>query len=158
MGPDPARVAEFAERINAARSPVIVYGSDLARSQAWNEGIRFAETLGGRQETCDIKTELRHEPVRADGDGPTGDLGRHAKARCRVEALNGCKRDAPLLCSCDDRFSNRMLGAGLDRRNESQNFVVFEAFGGNEVCQFRASFGQCAGFIERDDAHITQRL
>jgi benzoylformate decarboxylase len=34
MGPDPARVAEFAERINAAKSPVIVYGSDLARSQA----------------------------------------------------------------------------------------------------------------------------
>ena len=27
-------------------SPVIVYGSDIARSQAWNEGIRFAETLG----------------------------------------------------------------------------------------------------------------
>lgn len=46
VGPDPARVAEFAERINAARSPVIVYGSDIARSQAWDEGVRFAEALG----------------------------------------------------------------------------------------------------------------
>ncbi|HQS15086.1 benzoylformate decarboxylase [Reyranella sp.] len=45
-GPDPVRVTEFAERINAARSPVIVYGSDLARSQAWKDGILFAETLG----------------------------------------------------------------------------------------------------------------
>ncbi len=46
VGPDPVRVAEFAERINAAKSPIVVYGSDLARSQAWDEGIRFAETLG----------------------------------------------------------------------------------------------------------------
>ena len=45
MGPDPVRLAEFAERINAAKSPVIVYGSDLARSEAWHAGIRFAETL-----------------------------------------------------------------------------------------------------------------
>lgn len=45
-GPDPVRVAEFAARINAAKTPVIVYGSDLARSQAWDGGIRFAETLG----------------------------------------------------------------------------------------------------------------
>jgi benzoylformate decarboxylase len=46
VGPDPARLAEFADRINAAKTPVIVYGSDLARSRAWAEGIRFAETLG----------------------------------------------------------------------------------------------------------------
>ena len=55
VGPDPARVAEFAERINAARSPVIVYGSDIARSQAWNEGIRFAETLGVAVKAAELK-------------------------------------------------------------------------------------------------------
>jgi len=43
--PDPARLAEFAGRINAARKPVIVFGADLARSQAWDQGIRLAETL-----------------------------------------------------------------------------------------------------------------
>ena len=46
VAPDPALVAAFAGRINAAKSPVIVYGSDVARSQAWDEAIRFAETLG----------------------------------------------------------------------------------------------------------------
>lgn len=43
---DPDRIADFAQRINASRSPVIVYGADLARSQAWKEGIAFAEALG----------------------------------------------------------------------------------------------------------------
>ncbi len=42
---DPARIQDFAERINAARTPVLVYGSDIARSEAWDEGIAFAEAL-----------------------------------------------------------------------------------------------------------------
>ncbi len=46
VGPDPSLLAGFAERINGAKSPVIVYGADIARSQAWDEAIRFAETLG----------------------------------------------------------------------------------------------------------------
>ncbi len=46
VGPDPQRVAEFAERINASVRPVIVFGSDIARSHAWDEGIQFAERLG----------------------------------------------------------------------------------------------------------------
>jgi benzoylformate decarboxylase len=45
-GPEPARVQEFAAAINASRNPVLVYGSDIARSEAWDEGIRFAEVLG----------------------------------------------------------------------------------------------------------------
>jgi benzoylformate decarboxylase len=46
VGPDPARLADFAGRINAAARPVVVFGSDLARSQAWADGIAFAERLG----------------------------------------------------------------------------------------------------------------
>jgi benzoylformate decarboxylase len=46
VGPDPVRLAEFAARIDAARNPVLVYGSDIARSEAWDDGIRFAETVG----------------------------------------------------------------------------------------------------------------
>ncbi|WJS00966.1 benzoylformate decarboxylase [Roseibium aggregatum] len=42
---DPARIKDFAERINAAKTPVLVYGSDIARSEAWDEGIAFAEAL-----------------------------------------------------------------------------------------------------------------
>lgn len=42
---DPARIRDFADRINSAQNPVLVYGSDIARSQAWDEGIAFAETL-----------------------------------------------------------------------------------------------------------------
>lgn len=48
VGPDPARVAEFAARINAAKSPVLVYGADIARGGAdvWADGIALAERLG----------------------------------------------------------------------------------------------------------------
>lgn len=45
-GPEPARVREFAAVINASKNPVLIYGSDIARSEAWDEWIRFAETLG----------------------------------------------------------------------------------------------------------------
>jgi benzoylformate decarboxylase len=46
VGPDPQRLAEFAGRINASVRPVVVFGSDIARSQAWDHGIAFAERLG----------------------------------------------------------------------------------------------------------------
>jgi benzoylformate decarboxylase len=43
--PDPGRVEEFARVINESRNPVLIYGSDIARSQGWHAGIRFAEKL-----------------------------------------------------------------------------------------------------------------
>lgn len=46
VGPDPQRLAEFARRINASARPVLVYGSDIARNQAWDQGVAFAERLG----------------------------------------------------------------------------------------------------------------
>lgn len=46
QGPDPLRLTEFAERINRSRNPVLVYGSDIARSEAWDLGIALAEKLG----------------------------------------------------------------------------------------------------------------
>ena len=46
QGPDPDRIRDFAARIDASRNPVLVYGSDIARSQAWTAGIALAETLG----------------------------------------------------------------------------------------------------------------
>jgi benzoylformate decarboxylase len=48
VGPDPQRVQEFADRINASRNPVLVYGSDIARSQAWEAGIQFAKKLNAK--------------------------------------------------------------------------------------------------------------
>lgn len=79
MGPDPARVAEFAERINAARSPVIAYGSNLARSQACSEGIRFAETLGVPVWTASFdertpfpENHVQHAGARPAAIGPLG--------------------------------------------------------------------------------------
>jgi benzoylformate decarboxylase len=46
VGPDPERLAEFARRIDASARPVLVYGSDIARSQAWDQGVALAERLG----------------------------------------------------------------------------------------------------------------
>lgn len=48
VGPDPVSLAAFAERLNAARNPVLVYGADIARAgaQAWAAGTALAERLG----------------------------------------------------------------------------------------------------------------
>ncbi len=46
QGPDPARVRDFADRIDRSGSPVLVYGSDIARSEAWATGVALAEKLG----------------------------------------------------------------------------------------------------------------
>lgn len=48
IGPDPARVSAFAERLNAAKAPVLIYGGDVARggADAWADGIALAERLG----------------------------------------------------------------------------------------------------------------
>ena len=43
--PDPERVAQFAETINQSNNPVLIYGGDISRSDAWNDGIEFAEKL-----------------------------------------------------------------------------------------------------------------
>lgn len=42
---DPVWVAEFADAINKSHNPVLILGADLARSQAWDEGIELAEKL-----------------------------------------------------------------------------------------------------------------
>ena len=46
VAPDPERLAEFASIISAAKKPVLVYGSDIARSDGWKDAITFAERLG----------------------------------------------------------------------------------------------------------------
>ena len=48
VGPDPVRAREFADIIGESRNPVLVYGADIARSGAWDDGIRFAEKLGAK--------------------------------------------------------------------------------------------------------------
>lgn len=45
IAPDPERLKEFAERINQSQNPVLVYGGDISRSNAWDEGVAFAEKL-----------------------------------------------------------------------------------------------------------------
>lgn len=45
QGPDPARLAEFAERIQAAKRVALVYGQDVDRNQGWHAGIALAEKL-----------------------------------------------------------------------------------------------------------------
>lgn len=80
VGPDPQRVAEFAERINAAAAPVVVFGSDLARSQAWDDGIRFAEQLAAPVWTAPFaertpfpETHPLHAGVLPSAIGPLGE-------------------------------------------------------------------------------------
>src|SRR6202051_4005761 len=43
--PDPERVASFAERINKAKNPVLVYGPEIERAGGGEAGVKFAERL-----------------------------------------------------------------------------------------------------------------
>ena len=45
MGPNPETIKEFAEQINKAQNPVLIYGSDIARSNGWDIAERVAEKL-----------------------------------------------------------------------------------------------------------------
>lgn len=45
IGPDPERLREFAEKINGAKSPALIYGAEIEKSGAWNVGIAIAEKL-----------------------------------------------------------------------------------------------------------------
>ncbi|MGB6245953.1 benzoylformate decarboxylase [Gordonia sp. (in: high G+C Gram-positive bacteria)] len=46
VGPDPARLAEFAGALATARHPALVLGSDVARGDGWREAVALAERLG----------------------------------------------------------------------------------------------------------------
>jgi benzoylformate decarboxylase len=45
QAPDPERLAAFADLIGESRNPVLVYGGDVARCGAWEEGLALAEKL-----------------------------------------------------------------------------------------------------------------
>jgi len=45
FSPDPERVALFAERIEKAKNPVLVYGQEIERAGGWEAGIKFAERM-----------------------------------------------------------------------------------------------------------------
>ncbi len=45
VAPDPERVKRFADKISAARHPVLIYGPGLEKAGGWDVGVRFAEKL-----------------------------------------------------------------------------------------------------------------
>lgn len=46
IGPDPARIADFARRLSGAKNPVLIYGSSIARGDGWAQAVTLAEKLG----------------------------------------------------------------------------------------------------------------
>jgi benzoylformate decarboxylase len=46
IAPDPSRLAEFAKILMDAKSPVLIYGSAIARGKGWEHAVAFAEGLG----------------------------------------------------------------------------------------------------------------
>jgi benzoylformate decarboxylase len=45
IGPDPERLREFADKINGAKNPVLVYGAEVEKAGAWSVGVTVAEKL-----------------------------------------------------------------------------------------------------------------
>src|SRR6204780_3958504 len=41
IAPDPSRLAEFAKALSEAQSPVLIYGSAIARGSGWDEAVAF---------------------------------------------------------------------------------------------------------------------
>jgi benzoylformate decarboxylase len=46
VSPDAERLRGFAERINGAQRPLLVFGPEVDRSGAWDAGVAFAEKVG----------------------------------------------------------------------------------------------------------------
>jgi benzoylformate decarboxylase len=46
VAPDAERMRDFADRINRAQRPLLVFGPEVDRSGAWDAGIAFAEKVG----------------------------------------------------------------------------------------------------------------
>jgi benzoylformate decarboxylase len=46
VAPDPERLREFADRINRAQRPLVVFGPEVDRSGGWDAGVAFAEKVG----------------------------------------------------------------------------------------------------------------
>jgi benzoylformate decarboxylase len=46
FAPDAERLRTFADRINRAQRPLLVFGPEVDRSGAWDEGVAFAEKVG----------------------------------------------------------------------------------------------------------------
>lgn len=45
IGPDPERIARFADLLSKAKNPVLVYGAAIARGNGWKQAIALAEKL-----------------------------------------------------------------------------------------------------------------
>lgn len=45
VGPDPARLKEFANRISAAKKPALIYGAEVEKAGGWEVGVALAEKL-----------------------------------------------------------------------------------------------------------------
>jgi benzoylformate decarboxylase len=54
VSPDTARLRTFAERIDRAQRPVLVYGPEIDRSGAWDAGVAFAEKVGAPVYGCPL--------------------------------------------------------------------------------------------------------
>lgn len=45
IGPDPVRLKEFADALNNAKNPALIYGAAIPRGDGWYQGIELAEKL-----------------------------------------------------------------------------------------------------------------
>lgn len=45
IGPDPTRLAKFADILFNAKNPVLIYGADITKHHGWQSAIKFAELL-----------------------------------------------------------------------------------------------------------------
>ncbi|MNT19911.1 hypothetical protein D3C72_1551980 [compost metagenome] len=154
---EPKRV----QRLDCIRSGLFDRIGDCnhRRQAAIDCGVQWALALlteppCGRQQARHIQAKVRHKTVRADGNGSASDTGRYPEAWGGIEALDGGDGKVALLGGGNDCFGDRVFGAGLDRRDQCQDFVILKALGGNQIGQLRAAFCQRTGLVDGDNTHI----
>ncbi len=48
VGPDPKRLAEFADLLSKAKNPALIYGAAIARGDGWKQAVALAEKLNAK--------------------------------------------------------------------------------------------------------------
>src|SRR5271169_4154816 len=84
FAPDDTRLAEFAETLTEASSPVLIYGAAIDRGNGWSEAIAFAEALGAPVWAAPASERApfpeNHPSILADCRSPSARSAKNSKA------------------------------------------------------------------------------
>jgi 3D-(3,5/4)-trihydroxycyclohexane-1,2-dione acylhydrolase (decyclizing) len=126
--PHPQRIAEAVEMLKQAKRPVIIAGGGVHYSEAWEELLAVAETLGiPVTETSAGKGALQRR-----GDGATGRRGEYELGGCGVNGTRACGEmlaKADLVLCVGTRLTDFTTGSQSIFRHPEVKFIGINVTG-----------------------------